>query len=215
MKKKQTAAMAHKQSVLFLGKGSIIFSIILITSLSFTLGYFVGKKMNEGFEKKSVQFPYGEDPEYKESSLKNRFNDPEAHDNISLSHPFPDTEPPQQTATHQNQKVQKITKKQQPERMEEHVPVNGQEATTKQGASSNSIRYTIQVGAFRNAEDADTLKEQLNKKGYNAYISLSETKNHEKIHKVRVGEFSTRKQAEILALKIKKAETLNTFVTFR
>jgi len=165
--------------------------------------------MNEGLEKQTVQLPFGKNPEYKEASSGNTLNGSESHDNISLSQPSSATQPLQETSNYQNQKAQKITKKQQPARM------NGQEDTKKQMTPSESIKYTIQVGAFRNAKDADTLKERLDKKGYNVYLSLSETKNHEKIHKVRVGEFSTRKQAEIVALKIKKAETLNTFVTFR
>jgi len=209
MKKDKTTDMRHKQSVLFLGRGSIIFSIILISSLSFTLGYFVGKKMNEGFDKQVVQLPAREDTEYKEPSPMNTGNGSESRESIALSEPSHNTEPIQAPSNHQKQEIEKITKKQHPER------VNGQQAPKKQITSPESIKYTIQVGAFRNSQDADKLKEQLDKKGYNAYISLSETKNHEKIHKVRVGEFTTRKQAEILALKIKKAETLNTFVTFR
>ena len=215
MKKKQTTDMRHKQSVLFVGKGSIIISIILISSLSFTLGYFVGKKMNDGSEKHTVQLPFSEKPEYKESSPGNTLNGSEPHDTIPLSQPSPNSEPLQVTSNHQNQKVQKTAKKQQPARMKEQSHKNGQEDTKKHMTSSESIKYTIQVGAFKNAADADKLKEHLNKKGYNVYISLSATKDHEKIHKVRVGEFSTRKQAEIVALKIKKSETLNTFVTFR
>jgi cell division septation protein DedD len=215
MKNKQTKDMRSKQSVLFVGKGSIIFFIILISSLSFMLGYFVGKKMNGGFETRTAQFSFSENSEYNEPSPGHSQKNPESRDNISLSLPSQNTEPSQKISSNQNNKVQKITKNQQPVRTPEPSQKKIYQDTKKQETSSESIQYTVQVGAFRNAHDAEMLKEQLDKKGYNVYISLSETKNHETIHKVRVGAFSTRKHAETLALKIKQAEALNTFVTFR
>jgi cell division septation protein DedD len=81
--------------------------------------------------------------------------------------------------------------------------------------AATKITYTVQAGAFKSSHEAGILKERLAKKGYTAYIIQSETKKHEKLYKVMIGKFPTRKQAEVLSLKIKKSEGLQTFVTFR
>lgn len=60
------------------------------------------------------------------------------------------------------------------------------------------------------------MKTKLEKKGYKTYITLSTNKKkHEKIYKIRTGEFDDKKEAEMLALKLKKTEGLNAFVTSR
>jgi cell division protein FtsN len=71
---------------------------------------------------------------------------------------------------------------------------------------------TVQVGAFRDATYAETFKTILDKKGFNAYITLSESKGDGRLYKVCIGRFSNRKEAEVLSMKIKKAEGLHTFV---
>ena len=76
------------------------------------------------------------------------------------------------------------------------------------------ITYTVQAGAFKSSHEAGILKDKLAKKGYTAYIMQSESKKHERLFKVMIGKFPTRKQAEVLSLKIKKSEGLQTFVTF-
>jgi cell division septation protein DedD len=51
-------------------------------------------------------------------------------------------------------------------------------------------------------------------KGYRTYIDISTNgKKHEKIYKIRTGEFKDRKEAELLAVKLKNTEGLKTFVT--
>lgn len=87
--------------------------------------------------------------------------------------------------------------------------------TQKTRETPKTKKYTVQVGAFQNASDAERLKEKLDKKGYKTYINTSETKKHEKLYKVRTGEFKSRKEAEILSIKIRKTEGLQAFVTFR
>jgi cell division septation protein DedD len=75
--------------------------------------------------------------------------------------------------------------------------------------------YTVQVGAFKNASDADALKKKLEKKGYKTSMAPSESKKEGALYKVWVGKFSTRKDAETLSMKIKKTESLQAFVTVK
>lgn len=75
--------------------------------------------------------------------------------------------------------------------------------------------FTVQVGVFSVAFYAKSLAARLNKKGYNSYITISESTGEGKLYKVFVGKFSDREKAEILSAKIKKTEGLQTFVTLR
>jgi cell division septation protein DedD len=76
------------------------------------------------------------------------------------------------------------------------------------------MKYTVQAGAFKNEADALALKAKFEKKGYKTQVVNTQEKNREKLFKVMVGAFSVRKDAELLALKLKKTEGLKTFVTF-
>jgi cell division septation protein DedD len=75
-------------------------------------------------------------------------------------------------------------------------------------------KYTVQVGAFKNPEEADALRTKMSKKGYKAFVTATKTKKQDTLHKVMVGEYKTRKEAEVLSIKLKNSEGLHTFVTF-
>jgi len=75
--------------------------------------------------------------------------------------------------------------------------------------------YTVQVGAFKNQKDADALKRKLEDKKYKVYIKKTTLSQNVKLFKVRTGEFAKREDAEVLAIKLKKIEGLNAFVTLK
>jgi cell division septation protein DedD len=83
----------------------------------------------------------------------------------------------------------------------------------KSGASD--AVYTVQLGALKNAEEARQLRAKYAKKGYKTFIAVSRSKGKVKIYKVRTGEFTEKKDAEILALRLKKNEGLSAFVTVK
>ncbi len=70
--------------------------------------------------------------------------------------------------------------------------------------------FTVQVGAFNNPSYANSFKTLLSKKGYKTYIITSKDK---KLHKVCIGKFSNRKEAESLSAEFKNKEGLQAFVT--
>jgi TolA-binding protein len=74
-----------------------------------------------------------------------------------------------------------------------------------------SYYYTIQVGAFSNQENADRLAEQLREKGYSVIV-VHPVSNKSKLHKVRVGHFSTRRSALEAAKALGENENLPTDV---
>lgn len=73
--------------------------------------------------------------------------------------------------------------------------------------------YTVQVGAFANITHARSLKKELYKKGYSAYISPSTANGQDRLYKVSVGNFSNRKKAESVSDKLTETQSIHTFVT--
>lgn len=194
--------LKENSSVLFIGRGIIIAAIFITSSLSFTLGYFVGKSVRPPVVNQTPVFTAQESAEQKNIESEG-------------------------AVLQQPQQTQKIQTPEEIQGKESQIQQNNQTKETimtqktkeaKKTQTTQKIqprKYTVQAGAFKNVSDANILKERLDKKGYKTYITLSGTKNHKKLYKVRTGDFATRKEAEILSIKIKKSEGLNTFVTFK
>jgi cell division protein FtsN len=79
--------------------------------------------------------------------------------------------------------------------------------------SSPKIVYTVQAGAFRNQKDAEALKRKLESKKMKTSIRKEASAKGVVFYKVRTGEFENKKEASVFALKLKKTESLNAFVT--
>jgi cell division septation protein DedD len=74
----------------------------------------------------------------------------------------------------------------------------------------NGSGYTVRVGAFKDKALARSLTTQLREKGYSALMSPSKDKQ---FYRVKVGAFSTKKEALAYASVLEKKEKLPTFVT--
>lgn len=77
-------------------------------------------------------------------------------------------------------------------------------------STGKSNTYTVQTGAFRKQKEADRLRLKLEGKGYKAYTKKAASKGAV-IYKVMVGDFNSKKDAEVFALKLKKTEGINAF----
>jgi cell division septation protein DedD len=73
--------------------------------------------------------------------------------------------------------------------------------------------YAVQAGAFRNASNAKFLRMVLAKKKYDVSILTSKSKREGEFHKVLIGKFGNKGEAEKLSRKITKMEGIKTFVT--
>jgi cell division septation protein DedD len=194
-------------SIFFISKWVIIVAIVIVSSLSFTLGYYVGKRDHPPNNNQSFILPTDNSMVENDTVPADEDVAPpdleQTHDVRSPEAPQPSQEP---LNTHQTNQITEAKGNQVSQQREKTQPPRTKTA---------NITYTVQTGAFKSAREASTLKEKLDKKGYTAYIIQSETKKHERLYKVMIGEFRTRKEAEVLSLKIKKAEGLQAFVTFR
>ncbi len=63
-------------------------------------------------------------------------------------------------------------------------------------SSPNQTVYWIQVGAYSNKQNANTLAEEYKQKGYNAIILEPSPTDRRKLYRVRLGGYATRAQAE-------------------
>lgn len=67
--------------------------------------------------------------------------------------------------------------------------------------------FSVQIGAFKNKKDAEELMKRLISEGYEPSIS-----SEDGIHRVRTGSFSSKEEAETLAIKIKESLKIEAFV---
>ncbi|MCG2720804.1 MAG: SPOR domain-containing protein [Thermodesulfovibrionales bacterium] len=209
----------EQSSVLFLGKGIIILSLVLISSVTFVLGYFVGKNTNSHEETTMqiapVPIPYEQHPAGTEGQ-EGRTSYPEyAERTGDGQQPVHSGEPEHGPNSELMENTNNTTGGNQKQEQRKAVqPTQGKQAGNLTSENKKTLKYTVQVGAFKNESDARMLSEKLEKKGYNTRMTLIQEKNRGKLFKVMVGAFSMRKDADILALKLKKSEGLKAFVTF-
>ncbi len=74
-------------------------------------------------------------------------------------------------------------------------------------------RYTVRVGSFREQQRADRLASDLKKKGLDAFVWTAQVSEKGKWHRVGVGRFEIRKEAELYAKGLKERLRLETVVT--
>lgn len=76
-----------------------------------------------------------------------------------------------------------------------------------QGYSVSKLKYSIQVGAFSNVNNAARLENRLDKKGLDAFYF----KHKDGLYKVRFGNFNSKKMAEQRAKKLQSSAMISTF----
>ena len=204
---------AERPSAFMVGKEFIIVLVIVFSGLSFTLGYFVGKS---GDRKAQPALQPVESPD-----LSQKQELPPAPASLAAA---PAPEQTQAVPAPIREPVTKIMpaaekparpKSAQSQLAEPAQEKSAQKADSAAAKESKNAMYSVQIGAFKNIADAKNMKAKFDRKGYKAFISESRNKKAQKIFKVKTGEFREKKEAELLALKIKKTEGLQTYVTTR
>lgn len=81
------------------------------------------------------------------------------------------------------------------------------------GSPEGAKTYSVQVGAYLNGKAAETLMARLRNRGYDAYILKTSTQDGRTIYKVRVGRFTDRREAELMARKVEQVAAGESIVT--
>jgi len=76
---------------------------------------------------------------------------------------------------------------------------------------NDALRYTVQVGAFREQPVAERLIADLNRKGHTAYLMTAPVEDG-MTYRVRVGKFATKEEADRVAKRLATQEGLHPFV---
>ena len=209
--------LRENSPIFFIGKGIIIAAILITSSLSFMLGYFVGKNAEPPVVSQKPLPPPQE-------SVENENSGPEKQETVTFQpdqiqearQTVKDNEPQKTRQTPETKETKQATETKQTATTTPKPQEKKSAKETKETQKTTKIRkYAVQAGAFKDVSDADALKAKLDKKGYKSYVIPTETRKHKKLYKVMAGEFVNRKEAEVLAIKMKRSEGLQTFVTFR
>jgi cell division septation protein DedD len=82
----------------------------------------------------------------------------------------------------------------------------------KKAAPPPKVKFTLQVGAFNNSEEARELVNQLRSKGYPAYQVTGSAAAKGTIYRVRIGQFQSLPEARQFALAFEKKEKVKTVI---
>ncbi|NJD56915.1 MAG: SPOR domain-containing protein [Nitrospirae bacterium] len=211
----------ERPSGFLLGKEFIVVLVIVFSGISFTLGYFVGKNTAGtapappllAVETTQQTRPDAQPPLPAQPPLQQPVN-AAAADAV----PAPPGQPASAPVASEKHAGNAAVAAPQVQQKSANTVAAGPDkaaarSTAEPGTSEKPKVFTVQIGAFKSIAEARQLKAKFEKKGYKPFISVVKDRKGTKIYKVKTGEFPDRKDAEVLALKLKKTEALHTYVT--
>lgn len=201
--------------------GRAIFAVVAVTILigGFVFGYFVGKKIPPSYVAPSeTKKQQQQKPQKTQETAQSYSAEEDAETSKPLKRKGSVSRPSEEEFVEEDEPAPVLKKKKTASpkaTVRKETKSVGQPArkeTDSQGAVSET--FTVQVGAFKNQKEAEKLALRLEDKGYRALVKKV-TANDILLHKVTVGEFVKRKDAEVFALKFRVTEGLDAFVTVR
>lgn len=198
-------------SGLFSGRVILIALLVVLSSTTFILGYFVGKMAREDKSASLNTITQNIDVK-KEAETSPQTDITEKQ----LSEIMEGRENSDTVNTGEADELTPVTPKKEPVETKD-VTINTPPKETKNVASKSTSQkridysYTIQAGAFNSLSQAKHLEKKIAKSGYP--VQIVKARNKEKtLYKVRVGRYKSRKEAEISAIKLTKNLGIKTFV---
>jgi cell division septation protein DedD len=79
-------------------------------------------------------------------------------------------------------------------------------------AAPSGTGYVVQVAAVRQKSEAEAIRSRLTRKGYQAFVATAGT-NGAPTYRVRVGKFSSKREADTVAAKLERDEQFKPWVT--
>lgn len=197
------------------GRAIAIFIVAAVAGSSFVLGFFVGKAVEvkssarqgapAGIIKKAPRLK-------RPQKTKARPQKPKTQSSKTTA---PKAQSPKTTAPKAALAPETAAKPKAAQKPVAQMAASRSKKTPKKESrppktAAKAKTYTVQIGAFQDREDAESLRRKFAKKGYTAYITLSGTGS---VYKVRLGKFSDRQEAASLAARLMKTERVKSFVT--
>ncbi len=187
-------------SLIVLNRSVVIGIVVLITTLSFAFGYFVGRysgsrtiQETEVKEGKQVGSPETEvQRPLEKANIPETASSPTPQLSVETPRPNEAEIRPEEAKTEKTGSAPPSTITSQ----------SGKELSLKKGF------YYLQVGAFKDSQRASRLKESLQKEHYDVIIK----KDSSNVHKVFVGSFRARKEALLAQTRIKKLYGIDSII---
>ncbi len=211
------------------GKEFVIVMVILFSSLSFTLGFFVGKKSGRndaGGTPQSVALPEasGQAPQNATAQdmppaavevmpSRDMTRDRPTGEDVQIPPPAGPAAAMKTGTDGKARQVPDAAAKGPAEEIKKGKTVLSE--TRRTDPAKGGAEFSVQLGALKNSAEAKRLKNKYAGEGYSTYITVVSGKNKEKIYKVKAGKFRERKDAELLSVKLKKNGAIHAFVTGR
>ena len=102
--------------------------------------------------------------------------------------------------------------KETPPAKEAPAPAPVATSAASSAAEPNGQGFAVQIAALNVRSEADAIAKRLSSKGYSAYV-LTPASGSPSVFRVRVGKFSTRREAESVAARLQKEEQFKPWVT--
>ena len=187
--------------------------VLLFALVAFLSGIWMGKTINELQPTGEARWPTKKEPSKKErrnslvsDEFKKEGDRLPGEGRTSLSE-FP----------HKPEEKEKNSLPTKPRGGEEKyfVPPEKNAPPSAPGTESVSakIRFTLQVGAFNNSEEAKKMVSQLQSKGYVAYEITGKGAAKGMLYRVRVGRFPSLQDARQFAMMFEKKEKIKAVIT--
>jgi cell division septation protein DedD len=157
---------------------SLIIVVIFMSIAALFVGYIMGSWLISFMTEESEQQIADNDVEQVEELQEVSSNESAADNQVEINE-----ESTQENAL--NEETNQITGEQNTETVEEQTAEDSQfEGNDLSGT------FAVQIGAFNNIDSAISLREEMKDLGFEAFITESQP------HKIRVGSFETREEAE-------------------
>ncbi len=204
----------------FSGRLLLIAILVILSSVSFMLGYFVGRsgtaveepaKTVSLYQPPETGMPGDEGETGTEETASEALEEMrEVEDSSAVAgkkgvETARELPPVQEEVKSSSATMPPVKSKKTVSRHPEKKKLKNELATKK-----TSRYYTIQVGAFSRHSQARRLQQKLSKKGY--HVEIVRSGGEKTIYRVRVGKYRDRKAAEVAAIRLTRAEGLKTFV---
>ena len=177
---------------------------LVLALVSFATGVRLGKALNEGFLSRSpVKTP-------KSASSQHEVKKGDLHPSKEpKTLVFPPPEKSKEIDWPSSKTKAKPGVEKEPASVEEKT------VPTSEGAKGSppDAKFSLQIGAYNNPQEAQDLVKQLQKKGYPAYRITGSAAAKGTWHRVRVGHFQTLQEAREFALAFEKKEKIKTIIT--
>jgi len=168
--------------------------LVLATSASFALGFFVGRSQAPvKTVVKEVRVPVSRPAAAPVPEIEVAKVAPKPPVEIKAA---PKPPPPR-----------RISKKKKPVKEQAQV-----DPAKKSSGPSEQARYSVQVGAFETLIEAEKLRKDLEAKGYKSFVMRYAEPGQKAVFKVRLGEFIDSNAARLLSVKLKSIEGIAAFV---